>query len=52
MDAKHFLTLVAGTLPAVFAYAQNIGINTTGAAPATSAMLDIDAANRACYFRV
>jgi hypothetical protein len=46
MDAKHFLTLVAGTLPAVFAYAQNIGINTTGAAPATSAMLDIDAANR------
>ena len=31
---------------AIALHAQNIGINATGAAPATSAMLDIDAANR------
>jgi hypothetical protein len=40
-----YTTLLLLTLP-FCAQAQNVGINTTGAAPATGAMLDVDATNR------
>lgn len=40
-----YTTLLLLTLP-FCAQAQNVGINATGAAPATGAMLDVDATNR------
>ncbi len=44
---KKILSFIAAfTAVFQFATAQNIGINTTGAAPASSAMLDIDATNK------
>jgi hypothetical protein len=40
---KKIVTILALVLTS-FSYAQNVGINSTGAAPNTSAMLDVDAA--------
>jgi hypothetical protein len=42
---KRFSTLLLGLLP-IGLLAQNVGINATGAAPATSAMLHVDAPNK------
>jgi hypothetical protein len=43
---KNIVLTTSIILLSIGAYAQNVGINTTGAAPDASAMLDIDATNR------
>lgn len=43
---RHLVLSIAITCTANAIVAQNIGINSTGAAPATSAMLDVDATNK------
>lgn len=46
MNRMRHLPLATALIFCGTAYAQNIGINTTGAAPAASAMLDVDATNK------
>lgn len=43
---KHFLTLFALFLFVTLVKAQTVGINSTGAVPATSAMLDVSSSNK------
>ena len=43
---RHLILSIAICFTANAIVAQNVGINTTGAAPATSAMLDVDATNK------
>ncbi|MFN4235084.1 MAG: hypothetical protein ACK4IK_09795 [Bacteroidia bacterium] len=44
MNMKFTLTLIFAFSLSAYVFSQNVGINTTGAAPNASAMLDIDAA--------
>lgn len=46
ISGRSFLTALSLTCMASYASAQNVGINETGATPNTSAMLDIESANK------